>query len=322
MSKNPNWTNEELKILYDFYEDKDREFIEKLLPNRNWQGIQIKAARLKLYRLNYFTEDDLKFIKENYMTMSSPKIGKILNRHRGNIESKAREMGFIKQEKWGEKDVEILKDNFGKFTVKEISKNFLPNRTLSSIYHMVQTLNLQEKTNRYFDTTNEELIEKMKFICYKLGRTITSKELTYFDMPCAPLFVKRFGSYSKFCELCGLQANTGYVKASKLIDKRGEKCLSNAEKLISDFLFDNNFTYKKETPYKNFINSHKTKMRCDWFLNNEIVVEFFGMARHKKYKERMIKKINLCKENKIVLIEIYEKDLISDSYKEKLLPFL
>ena len=46
----------------------------------------------------------MKFIKDNYMNMSSSKIAKILNRNSGNIEQKAREMGFVKQEKWIKKE--------------------------------------------------------------------------------------------------------------------------------------------------------------------------------------------------------------------------
>jgi len=33
-------------------------------------------------------------------------------------------------------------------------------------------------------------------------------------------------------------------------------------------------------------------------------------------------KIDLCKENNIMLIEIYDKDIVSDNYKKKLIPFI
>lgn len=322
MKRKPNWNNEELEILKNFYGNEERNIIENLLPNRNWEGIQLKASELKIKRLNYFTIEDLQFIKNNYMSMSSRKIAKTLGRHRGNIEQKAREMGFVKQEKWTNEDIDLLKDNFGKFTVDEISKNVLFNRTSSSIYHMIQTLDLQEKTERYINVSNDELIEKMKNICETLGRTIMNRELTYFGLPSPKLFVDRFGSYSNFCKICDLIPNTGFVKAMKLIDKNGQKCLSNAEKIISDFLFDNNFNYKKEFPYNKIIDSCITRMRCDWFLNSKIVVEYFGMERHKKYKEKMNRKIKLCQDNNIILIPIYDRDIISDIYKQKLLPFI
>ena len=230
MSKYPNWNKDEIEILHQHYNNKERSFIENLLPNRSWQSIQIKSSKLGITRLNYFTKEEIIFIKDNYENMSFTKIGKILNRNSGNIQQKVKEMGFVKQEKWSIKDIELLKNNFGKFTVDEISKNILSKRTSSSIYHMIQVLNLQERTNRYINISDDELIYKMKTICNRLGRTIMNKELTYFDLPSSKLFVNRFGSYINFCKICELEPNTGFVKAVKLFDKNGEKCLSNAEK--------------------------------------------------------------------------------------------
>lgn len=46
------WTEEEIKILKDYYRDKSREYLCLLLPNRTWRAIKLKAFRFKLH-LNY-----------------------------------------------------------------------------------------------------------------------------------------------------------------------------------------------------------------------------------------------------------------------------
>lgn len=322
MAKNPKWTNEDLNLLKENYNSKTREDLEKMFPGRNFQAIQIKANRLGVHRLNYFTEKDIEFIRNNYENMTTVEMGKILGRNKTNVQQKAKEMGFFKQENWSDEENQRLIKNFEGNSVDELSEKFFKNRTKSAIYHQIQQLGLQNKTNRYESFSDDYFIEKMKFIYNKIGRVLMSRELCEFDMPSPQLFVTRFGSYSNFCKACGLEPNTGYIKHQKTLDKKGDICLSLSEKIISDFLFDNGFIYLKEIPYKKLIPSYLGKMRCDWLLNGNVVVEFFGMSRHKKYKTRMENKINLCSENNIKLIELYEQDLLNEKYKEKLNPFI
>lgn len=320
MAKNSDWTEKEKLLLIKNYQDRSKEEILKIFPERSWQGIQIQASKLGVYRLNYFTKEETDIIKENYYNVSSGKIAKIINRSIANVEKKARELGLIKKEKWSEKEIYLLRKNFGFFTVLEIKKKIIKNRTLGSINHMIQLLSLQKNKKRYSDVSDEEIIDKFKSVCLKEGRTINAKELSKFDLPSSTVISKRFGSYGKFCEKSQVAVNTGYVKTYKNISILKEVCLSNSEKIICDFLYNNKIEYIKEVPYSKIIESYNGKLRSDWLLKNGVVIEFFGMERNKRYKEKIIKKIDLCNKNGIILIEIYEKDL--NKLNEKIFPFI
>ena len=47
----------------------------------------------------------------------------------------------------------------------------------------------------------------------------------------------------------------------------------------------------------------------DWLIGNNVIIEFFGIEKDKKYIEKKENKIKICKENNIVMIELYFKDL-------------
>jgi hypothetical protein len=309
MAKNPNWTKEELKILYDFYETGTVKELENLLPNRNFQGIRIKANRLDLHRLNYFKEEEIEFIKDNYQNMSSREIAKILNRHFGNIEQKAREMGFIKQEFWTQDDSNILKDSFGKYDVEYISNNILKNRTKSSIYHQCQILGLSKETNRY---TRDELLDLLMNLSKKLERTPTCLELTKYGLPTNDAYLRCFGSYNTACEILGLDINgTIFHQTKYYYSKNMDICRSKSEQIITNFIIDHNISYKMDKSYKSICKIGDCgRKRYDWLFDKNIVVEYFGLNRHKKYQEKMRQKIELCRINNFRLIQVFDKDIL------------
>ena len=110
--------------------------------------------------------------------------------------------------------------------------------------------------------------------------------------------------------MADLEVNTGIIKRKTYLSKNGDLCLSGAEKKITDFLIDNNISFLKEVPYYKIVNDESCgKMVSDWVLGDGTVVEYFGMDRHKEYAEKMKRKIELCKRNNVVLIEIFDKEL-------------
>lgn len=123
MAKNPKWSKEEDEILINLYNNGNEEYILSLLPRRNWQGIKIRANRLGIFRLNYFTNDEIDFIKNNYLNMSTIEMSKKINRSHEVIGNKMRELGIIVQEFWTKNDLEILKENFGIYDIDYISNN-------------------------------------------------------------------------------------------------------------------------------------------------------------------------------------------------------
>ena len=46
----------------------------------------------------------------------------------------------------------------------------------------------------------------------------------------------------------------------------------------------------------------------DWFINNKIVVEYFGL-NSESYNAKTKNKILLCKENNIPIISLFQKDI-------------
>lgn len=302
------WSTEEDKILKNNYKTREKDFILNLLPKRNWVAIQIRAKRLGVTRLNYYTKNDINFIKKNYVKMKSAKLSEYLGRSIRAIEKKARELGLNKQEKWNSKDVEFIRKNISKMTAGEISKEL--KRTRGSVYHKIQELSLQKKTKRYNTMSDSKILRLLHSVFIELGRTPTRGELLLYNIPSEGVLVSRFGSYGKACILAGIPINQGMVSTKILVDKNNNKCFSNSEKRISDFFIENNIEFSKEVLYSKLSNDKSFgKMRVDWLLKDRTLVEYFGMSRNKKYKKSMNKKIRLCETNDLRLISIIDREI-------------
>ena len=131
----------------------------------------------------------------------------------------------------------------------------------------------------------------------------------------------------KFTEICReflpkdiieSELNTFYV------DKNNDRCFSIPELKISNLLIDNNIKFKKETLYKDVIDV-PDRIRFDWEIVNDeesIYVEYFGLFHDTPSENKMIndyyngtkRKIKLCKDNNVKLIELYRDDL-KDNFK-------
>jgi len=306
---NKIWEKEEDDILIKHYNSGSKEFILSLLPNREWESIRIRANRINLKRLNYFTNNELDFIKNNWEIMTIVEMGSLLNRSPKNIGEKAKKMNLsIKQEKWSEDDDFILKNNFGIYSVDYISKFVLPNRTKSSIYHRCQELNLSNNTNRY---SKDELLISLKELSEKLGRTPTIIELPYYGLAHYSAYTRAFGSYNNVCLLLGIEINkTIFKQSAHYFSKNGDICYSKSEQIITDFLIDNNIHFIKDKYYSSICkNGDCGRKRFDWLIDG-VIVEYFGLSRNKKYQRRMQEKINLCNLNNINLLQIFDKDIL------------
>ena len=163
---------------------------------------------------------------------------------------------------------------------------------------------------RYTNISNTKLLDILLNFYIKYGRTPTKDELGRYSLPSYHIYVKRFGNYSNACKLSGIPINTGIFNFKIQYSKNGDLCWSNMEKAITDFFIDNNIYFEKEIRYSSFCPKGDTGYsRCDWILEDGTVVEYFGMMKIDKYKEVYKKKVNLCKINKVNLIELFEKDV-------------
>lgn len=85
-----DWSEEELTILRDSYSIKSMDEMLFLLPNRSLHSILGQARRQKLYSYfylsNQYTDEEEKFLRDNYLTKSNKELGDILGRPEHGIE--------------------------------------------------------------------------------------------------------------------------------------------------------------------------------------------------------------------------------------------
>jgi hypothetical protein len=117
-------------------------------------------------------------------------------------------------------------------------------------------------------------------------------------------YKKRFGGWNSAVRLAGFKPNP-VVFSYKFKSKDGHLCDSFAEKIVDDWLYDNNIEHIRNFRYGN------TKMTADFMIQPNIVAEFFGLAGvQKKYDGIINRKREYCKNSGLKLIEIYPKDVV------------
>lgn len=306
-----SWTEKEESNLIAMYENSSQKDIMKLIKNKTWHQIQIKANRLKLFRRkDYYSEDEIKFIQNNYGIMKSGKIATKLGRSSRAVERKARELGLKKQFKWTNLEEDILIENYGKMSVEEICKSKLLNRTIDSIHHKANSLGLDKKQPSYASISNKDLLDILREFYLKTNRTPTKDELGTLGLPSYYIYVERFETYSNACNLADIPINSGIFNFKIYYSKNEDMCWSNSEKLITDFFIDNDIYFEKEVYYSSLCSEGDCgHSRCDWVLYDGSLVEFFGMMKISEYKKVVEKKRKLCSLNNLNLIELFNNDL-------------
>lgn len=302
------WSKEDEDLLKEIYPIMSKDEILSKFPERNWQAIQIRANRLNVTRLNYFSQEEIDFIFENYDKLTYEEIAKEINRSLGTVSNKIRELGLIRQEFWNKEDEDILIKSFNQYSVEYISENILKNRTKSSIYHRCQILKLSKETKRY---TKDELLSLLKELADKLERTPMVRELSKYGLPDGGTYLRNFGSFTNVCEILELDLTcTIYNQTKTYLSKRNDICRSKSEQIITNFLIDNNIEYLMDKRYSTICKlGDFGRKRYDWLIDN-IVVEYFGLNRKKDYQKRMKDKIELCAINNLELIQVFDKDIL------------
>lgn len=155
--------------------------------------------------------------------------------------------------------------------------------------------------------TSKELIESIKKMAKKLKRVPAKREFKNIVDAC----VKNFGSWNKAILAAGLIPNRSdsqrMYKRTNTRALDGHLCDSISEALIDNWLFKNKISHKRDIFYPT------TNHKADWVveMNGQwIFIEYFGLAKDSKRYDRDIDyKKELCKINKIPLLEIYPQDL-------------
>ncbi|MDP3696570.1 MAG: hypothetical protein Q8R55_00895 [Candidatus Taylorbacteria bacterium] len=131
-----------------------------------------------------------------------------------------------------------------------------------------------------------------------------------------------FGSWNNAINAANLTPNRSHDDRmyKRLIGKArdGHKCDSVSEILIDNWLHKNKIAHSRNVSYPD------TKHIADWAVNNnDIFIEYFGLAKDSpRYDRGINKKKRLCKKHGIKLIDIYPEDLYKTSNFVNKLEFL
>lgn len=112
---------------------------------------------------NYFKEDEIAFIKENYGKINTKEIAKILGRSKGVIHNLAARLGIAKTiENWTDKEIEIVRKEYASIGAKGIIEKYKISRSADSIRSKANSLGITVKSN---DIWTDEQIRYLKENC-------------------------------------------------------------------------------------------------------------------------------------------------------------
>jgi len=274
----------------------------------------------------WWTEDEVMYLEKNYKNTPMEEISIFIKKSPEAIRTKAQKLKLERFSKRGKKYIASLPlsdfqesfilENFSNMTAVEISREIKRSTTSIISYCEKNNLPIKRKRKNPKDFSEEFLLESILKESEKLGRCITSTELSKIEyLPDISIYYNKFGSFTNACLLAGiLPENTG-IYGHVCYSKNEDKCLSIGEKIITDYFIDNNIKYEKEVPYREFI---KTKMNfiADWKIYENTMVEYFGFTGNRKnsevvnkYIKKTRQKILFCKRNKIEIISIYPENV-------------
>lgn len=155
------------------------------------------------------------------------------------------------------------------------------------------------------------LIEEIKEFYKKHKRIPFKRELKHYHS-----VRSHFKTWNNAVITAGLTPNP-VLFANKHIAKDGHKCDSLSEMIVDNWLFVRKIKHEINFPYPGYYG-----FTVD-FKVGKYWIEFFGLAgEHKRYDELREKKINLAKEKKLKLIEIYPSHLFPENKLDEILGFL
>ncbi|KGM93307.1 hypothetical protein IRP63_14445 (plasmid) [Clostridium botulinum] len=163
--------------------------------------------------------------------------------------------------------------------------------------------------------TYEELVDKIYRLKEEIGDIPTQNDIDECEyLPSTTCIIRTFGSIRE------MQLKLFDKTYSKIkVTCNGTICNSSYEYKVAKVLENNNIPFEKEELYKNYIENFNKGYKFDFTIiydNKKYFIEVFGITGIKDYKTKTKEKIQLCKNNKLPLIELYPQDLWDKSYEE------
>lgn len=141
-SANKKWTNEEIKILKEFYPKVGADGVHKLLPHRSEDACCVMAARygVRAYHAKW-SDEEIMILKNNYREMGKGVAKLLPGRTVMTCQAKAAAMGLTSKEfYWSAEEDAVLRTYYSK-EGKTVSRRF-PNRSQSSCIARASKLGL------------------------------------------------------------------------------------------------------------------------------------------------------------------------------------
>jgi len=314
-TKSKKWTNDKINILIDKYSYENWDVLLSLLEPFTKDEITHKAYKLNIKRDNYhYTIDEINILINNYNNMTVKELQDIYfpNRSKESIMVKANKLGLESRIKWDEDEILLFIELYSKYNNDYLHKYF-PNRTDSALMSMANILGMKKEYSKK-EYSEEFLISKLKDLSFKLKRSPFYYEINEDNnMPSIMTYYRYFGGLRNAYIESGLELNAClFGKFFNIYySDNNDICFSKAELVITNYLIKYNINYQKEYYYRDIINDKRCGLkRMDWLINNNIIVEYFGLAEKHYYKVKMEEKINICSDNNIPMISIYKNNIL------------
>lgn len=179
------WTQETEKILADNYSEKSMNDLMKLLPQFNKQQIRNKAKRMELkkekYELHFWTEEEDKFLIENYNDLTAKEMGAKLGLSESQIRNRVCKLGIKKLDKWSEEDERIIKENYNVLSTEELSEILESKRDKSAITKKAFHLGVTSSDNRAVWSEEDEAL-MFQFYATKTNEELQQDYFPYYSI--------------------------------------------------------------------------------------------------------------------------------------------
>jgi len=179
-----------------------------------------------------------------------------------------------------------------------------------SLIEFQKSLGYEPTANLGLMISKEEALMELKELGINLGRLPTQKDTNECEWtPSQGYYHHNFGSYGKALILAGFDST--WYNRKVMITPKGNLAFSSYEYDFTTMLEERDVEFTKEDYYKNHIKGFTERLQFDHILyinGNTYYVEIFGIMEYEWYRNKTIRKIKLCEDNDLILIDLYKED--------------
>ena len=179
-----------------------------------------------------------------------------------------------------------------------------------SLIEFQKSLGYEPTANLGLIISKEDALLELKELGINLGRLPTQKDTNECEWtPSSSYYANNFESYGKALILAGFDST--WYNRKVMITPKGNLAFSSYEYDFTTMLEERDVEFTKEDYYKNHIKGFTERLQFDHilYINGKIYyVEIFGIMEYEWYRNKTIRKIKLCEDNDLILIDLYKED--------------